>query len=313
MSQWNTLSVPLETGWQCTLVLTSEYRNSSGELFVFIQGKELKQLEQDRQDFDRYFRPRGDLRTVSGRAQLHTIQSFLSDSLNTVHWNLPDNNAGAQRMLREAVADGRLVPVINRDWRSSGLVSRPTPTPLRWPSSSSGFGGGGQKWAAFDGGGSGPLSFNGEPILSGPYDPATQESRLSVARGEMAASGSGGLLGVVGAVARAALGSDFDADDASGEVPDDSGDTSTPLGDAQSFEYTEDAVGGDTEELAASTNNPRYAAKMLGYDQNTFSDMLHQFKPRNGLGPADNVLFNDDGSVEFNGKILDDNIHDYAP
>jgi hypothetical protein len=94
---------------------------------------------------------------------------------------------------------------------------------------------------------------------------------------------------------------------------DDSGDTSTPLGDAQSLEYTEDAVGGDTEELAASTNNPRYAAKMLGYDQNTFSDMLHQFKPRNGLGPADNVLFNDDGSVEFNGKILDDNIHDYAP
>jgi len=28
---------------------------------------------------------------------------------------------------------------------------------------------------------------------------------------------------------------------------------------------------------------------------------------------ARNVLFHNDGSVEFNGKILDDNIHDYAP
>ncbi|PRY03816.1 hypothetical protein [Paraburkholderia sp. BL25I1N1] len=89
--------------------------------------------------------------------------------------------------------------------------------------------------------------------------------------------------------------------------------TSPPLGNAQPFEYTPDVVGGDTEEIAASTNNPRYAAKMLGYDQNTFSTMLHTFKPANGLGPAANVIFHDDGNVEFNGQMLDDNIHDYAP
>lgn len=94
-------------------------------------------------------------------------------------------------------------------------------------------------------------------------------------------------------------------------LPD--GTIATPPSDAQPFEYAEEAVSGETEELAASTNSPKFAAKMLGYDQNTFSTMLHQFKPRNGLGPADNVIFNDDGSVEFNGKILDDNIHDYAP
>jgi hypothetical protein len=88
--------------------------------------------------------------------------------------------------------------------------------------------------------------------------------------------------------------------------------TATPLGDAQPLDYTPEAVSGDTEELAASTNNPRYAAKMLGYDQNSFSTMLHTFKPANGLGPADNVIFHDDGSVEFNGRMLDDNIHDYA-
>ncbi|WP_321944511.1 hypothetical protein [Paraburkholderia tropica] len=87
----------------------------------------------------------------------------------------------------------------------------------------------------------------------------------------------------------------------------------TPLGDAQPFEYQAAGLSDVTEELAASTNNPRYAAKMLGYDQNTFSEMLHVFKPANGLGPADNVIFHDDGSVEFNLRILDDNIHNYAP
>ncbi|CAG9264970.1 hypothetical protein [Paraburkholderia unamae] len=88
---------------------------------------------------------------------------------------------------------------------------------------------------------------------------------------------------------------------------------STQLSDAQPFEYTSEALSGDVQEIAASTNNPRYAAKMLGYDQNTFSDMLHVFKPANGLGPADNVIFHDDGSVEFKRRILDDNIHNYAP
>ncbi len=90
-------------------------------------------------------------------------------------------------------------------------------------------------------------------------------------------------------------------------------DLNTPLGSAQPFDYQPDMPDGDAEELAATTNSPRYAAKMLGYDKNTFSDMLHVFKPANGLGPADNVIFHDDGNVEFNGQMLDDNIHNYAP
>ncbi|CAB3784038.1 hypothetical protein LMG28614_01856 [Paraburkholderia ultramafica] len=126
----------------------------------------------------------------------------------------------------------------------------------------------------------------GEPVLSGSYDPATQQAKLIAARASIATIGG---------------------------AFDDAADASTLLGDAQPFEYTPDAVSGDVDELAASTNNPRFAAKMLGYDQNTFSDMLHVFKPANGLGPADNVIFHDDGSIEFNGQMLDDNIHDYAP
>ncbi|SAL44543.1 hypothetical protein [Caballeronia humi] len=91
------------------------------------------------------------------------------------------------------------------------------------------------------------------------------------------------------------------------------GAVSTPLGDALPFEYGEEALGGEVEELAASTRSPRFAAKMLGYDQHTFSAMLHEFKPENGLRPSDNVIFFDDGSVEFNGKLIDDNMHNYAP
>ncbi|QQC65208.1 hypothetical protein [Paraburkholderia ginsengisoli] len=97
------------------------------------------------------------------------------------------------------------------------------------------------------------------------------------------------------------------------DTVDDLTQSATPLGDAQPFEYIPDAVSGDVEELAASTNSPKFAAKMLGYDQNTFSKMLHIFKPENGLRPSDNVIFHDDGGVEFNGQLLDDNIHNYAP
>lgn len=97
------------------------------------------------------------------------------------------------------------------------------------------------------------------------------------------------------------------------DVASDLTETATPLGDAQPFDYTPDPLSGDTEELAASTNNPRYAAKMLGYDYKTFGTMLHKFKDANRLGPADNSIFHDNGDVEFNGKIFEDSIHDYAP
>jgi RHS repeat-associated protein len=69
---------------------------------------------------------------------------------------------------------------------------------------------------------------------------------------------------------------------------------------------------GDATQLAATTNSPAYAAKMLGYDQYTFSQMLHDFKPYYGLGPADNVIFHDNGNVYFQGGLVG-NIHDFAP
>ena len=95
------------------------------------------------------------------------------------------------------------------------------------------------------------------------------------------------------------------ADDASNLA-----ETSTPLGVAQPFGYTPDAVSGDAEELAASTNNPNYAAKMLGYDRQTFGNMIHSMKDDLHLGGADNVIWHDSGDVEFNRRIIG-NMHDY--
>ncbi|SMG61432.1 hypothetical protein [Paraburkholderia susongensis] len=83
------------------------------------------------------------------------------------------------------------------------------------------------------------------------------------------------------------------------------------LSDAQPFDYRPAMPDGNAEELAASTNNPNYAAKMLGYDRKTFGDILHKFKPRNGLGPADNVIWHDNGDVYFKGNYVG-NFHDWA-
>ncbi len=38
---------------------------------------------------------------------------------------------------------------------------------------------------------------------------------------------------------------------------------------------------------------------------------MHNFKPDNGLGPADNVIWHDNGAVYFKGNFIA-NFHDWA-
>jgi hypothetical protein len=217
--QWNTLDVPLENGWKCTLHPAWQYRRLSRELrrspslggrdswtrdgsssFRIDAGGEAeeearKQRERDKRDFDLYFRPCSDLRTATGNRELDVVRSFLRDLLDVAHWNLPIDNKGIEKALREAVATGRLVPIINREWRALPRVMRPDCAPERWSSNGSGFssaGGFGRgKWAAFENAGPGPLVLNGEPVLRGPYDPATREAQLKAAWAELAALTAG--------------------------------------------------------------------------------------------------------------------------
>jgi hypothetical protein len=65
-------------------------------------------------------------------------------------------------------------------------------------------------------------------------------------------------------------------------------------------------------ELAESTMNPRYPARMLGYDLNTFGDMIHAFKDFYRLRPDNNVRFYDNGDVFFQGQYVG-NIHEFGP
>jgi uncharacterized Zn-binding protein involved in type VI secretion len=83
------------------------------------------------------------------------------------------------------------------------------------------------------------------------------------------------------------------------------------FGNGQTFQYHPAPVAsGNTEKLAECTSNPDYAARMLGYDRNTFGDMIHVMKKENQLGGADNVLWDDEGNVYYQGEWID-NMHCY--
>lgn len=169
MPIWNTLDVPLDTGWQCTLIPAPQYaalmqwgcRDMSARRLYPHAGRERwpppwsasepdekekhrkwkddvqRQLADDRRAFARHFRPDWDLRTATGENALHTVHTFLRDALGTAHWNQPTDNAGVRQMLCEAVANKRLIPVVNREYRGQPRVARPDPAPLKWPAPTS--------------------------------------------------------------------------------------------------------------------------------------------------------------------------------
>ena len=69
---------------------------------------------------------------------------------------------------------------------------------------------------------------------------------------------------------------------------------------------------GANVDLAASTKNPDYAARMLGYDRNTFRKMIHTFKDGLSIPPDGDLTWEDDGSVYYEGEYVG-NIHDEVP
>jgi hypothetical protein len=303
---YNALHVPLASDWQCSLVPARDVTEPTCWWGLSYDEREQKrkdrdkQIEQDRRDFDRLFRVSIDRQNARTSDDFHTYAAFIREHLSISGMGTPVDGEDVTRILREAVRDGWLVPAIHRAWRGSSRVARPY-APQNWPKRAPD-----PKPTVYGvcNGQFVPLDANGFFIERTPYVPVASVS--AAARSSSGADWPG--------VAKTAAGAVLGGGGMPGVVESFSdGGESTPLGDAQPFKYTPEALSGDVQEIAASTNNPRYAAKMLGYDQNTFSEMLHVFKPANGLGPADNVIFHDDGSVEFKRRILDDNIHNYAP
>lgn len=253
--QFNTLEVPLDC-WQCTLEPASQYRSPCGDSLIFMRDTDEKaQLEEDRKNFDRYFRPSWDLRTIAGGQALCEVQAFVSNALNLVHWNLPTDNGSIERMLRQAVKDGRLVPVVHRDRRSAlGRVHRPAPAPLRWPSSSGGGGvvstsGKTFHQMAMD---SMALDAAGATAYIGNDNAMVQRVDDMAAARVAAKAGGSNLLGIAARAVGAYIAADGDS-----RAPTDDGDRdgSTPLGYAQAFEYSENMPNGNSFDIAKTPNN----------------------------------------------------------
>lgn len=236
---YNALHVPLDIGtWSCELILAREYYSLGGGFWDPFASSD-KRREQERQieddclTFDLYFRPDYDFRFLI-RTEIDAITSFLSDHLNVAHWNLPTNNAGIERALKQAVADGKLVPIINRDWRARTQTYRPTPAPLRWPPST---GGSGSAQA---------LPYDGlSAVVSGGPTLAGAATVIESASGH-GTSWLGSAVTAAEEVMDEALGN---ASDAEGVV------ARTLLGDAQPFGYQPDMPSGDSFDIAKTPNS----------------------------------------------------------
>jgi hypothetical protein len=265
---YNSLTVPLDIGtWECTLLLRSEYeqqtswrrssrerdasdpwRRQSSSSSWFDQDEDAGAVDQKRREDDErtflwYFRPNYDLGSIVGQAALNDIRSFLCDWLNVAHWNLPTDNAGIGRALKQAVADGKLVPFVDRDHRNTQRTFRPTPAPLYWPQS---------------GGSPAPRIMAYGGYVANSTSQAGQLAALESIADNAASDdggGSGGLdwLGIAQTVAGAALRDNAVMDNSGADSYTD--DASTPLGDAQPFEYSEDPSAVDVEQLAGMPFN----------------------------------------------------------
>ncbi|BAN22473.1 hypothetical protein [Caballeronia insecticola] len=321
---YNALYVPLSGGWHCALMPVSELPAvDRGWQLSYDERKQKKkereeQIEQDKQDFDRLFRLRIDARGARFCSEFREYVAFINRHLRVSNWDLQDG-AGITRALRSAVRDGNIIPVIARNWHGGRRVFRRY-APQQWTS------GGGGSLALGSGGSNAPTGrFTGPFAAAMHVADTVMNSRLATSSRAVSSAGGGGRggggfawLSAVEAVGGAVAGSVFgdSDDDSSGEsmlksFGDSGGDGGSMLGDAEPFKYSPDELSDDSFDIAASTNNPSYAAKMLGYDRDTFGDMIHAMKYNLDLRGDDNVIWHDNGDVEFKKNIIG-NMHDYT-
>ncbi|WP_146055194.1 hypothetical protein [Paraburkholderia eburnea] len=274
--------MPLKGGWQCALVPARDiedvdrgWRLSYEERQTARKARE-EQMEQDRRDFDQIFRV--SIRRGASRicGDFSAYASFISKHVRG-RWPTPIDGHDITRILREAVRDGLIVPAIDRDWRGSAGVSERY-APQTWGETYRGGGGGVAAstpraktfhQSVMESMG---LDADGATAYIEKYNAMVERidaiQAANAARRAAAALASNGddLLGEVEAAAGAVLG-DAGADDSGASDNDlfsaDAAGNSTPLGDAQPFEYTPDALGGDAVGLAANDRGSMYACDII--------------------------------------------------
>lgn len=263
---YNALYVPLlQWGWQCALMPFREVDEVDRSWSLSYEDRKKRrkeqkeQMEQDRQDFDRLFRVRIDRRGSAASSDFCAYVAFLREHLLRSVWNAPVDGEGITRVLRTAVRNGHLVPVIDRAWYGGQRVFRHY-APQHWKRAASG-GNYGRSERIYTAGEFAALRRkNGE---TGGFGLLAANARLNSVRGvasdvEGAAScreghGSVDWLGLVEEAGGAML---------VGTVSDDRGESmlrgfgvdsngGSLLGDTPPFEYRPDSLDDDVTELAA--------------------------------------------------------------
>jgi hypothetical protein len=283
---YNALSVPLTSDWQCSLVPARDVNEPTKWWNLSYDERQKKrkereeQIEQDRRDFDRLFRVSTSRRVARACSDFSAYAAFIREHLRISGLSAPVDGEGVTRILRDAVRDGWLVPAIDRAWRGSRRVTR-FDAPQSWPKRAP------DRKPTVYGVRDGefvPLNADGSFVDYTPYVPV--KDRFAAAASNAASSGGRfDWLGAVETTAGAVLGGDAesgddDAGDDSAVEEDFSGDAggdSTPLEDAQAFDYQPDMPDGGAEELAAGDGRPgnnqaqnkqfRAVVKALGLNQ----------------------------------------------
>ncbi|POR55698.1 hypothetical protein B0G62_10192 [Paraburkholderia eburnea] len=299
-NSYNALYVPLKGGWQCALVPARDIEDVdrgwqlSYEERQSVRKAREEQMARDRRDFDQLFRVGIGRKASRISADFSAYAGFVGKHVRG-RWPTPIDGEDITRILREAVRDGLIVPAIDRDWRGSAGVSTRY-APQTWGETYRSGGGGGVAastpraktfhQSVMESMG---LDADGAMAYIEKYNAMVEridaiQAANAARRAAAALAGNGDDFGVVVAAAGAVLGGGDDSNDSGdGGTSDDdlfsgdSGDDSTPLGDAQPFDYQPDMPDGDAEDLAAGDGRPgnnqaqnkqfRAVVKALGLNQ----------------------------------------------
>lgn len=251
---YNALRVPLSSDWQCALVPARDVEEPTSWWSLSYDERQQKrkdmerQVEQDQRDFLRLFRVDLRKRDAQFSSDFPEYKAFIRNTLRASLWDTPVDGDGVVRVLGDAVRDGRLIPVINREWRGSRRVSR-SYAPQSWPKRAPD-----PKPTVYGmlNGEYVPFGADGRLIDNSPYVSVKAKAAMATAASSAGSSGSGfDWLGAVETAAGAVLGDDDTEEDFSS----DAGEDSTPLGDAQAFDYQPDMPDGDVDELAGMPFN----------------------------------------------------------
>ncbi|SAL28258.1 hypothetical protein AWB74_01260 [Caballeronia arvi] len=248
---YNAIAVPIQWGEQCFLVSAQEFALNRFASWGFDDDEneeEKRRIATDCAHFLALYQSRIDLRGIGPSRELQTIQNFFRDHVRGMAFRGLTDNQGVTAALKEAVRRELVVPHIERNWVGIGRVLEPHYAPQYWPRSASSASWGGDSRAT--------KADTGR--FTGPFAAAMHASDIvmnaGLRRGGSVFGGGGAgfdWLEAVETAAGVALGSKAAAED------DDSGpmksftDSTTPVGDAEPFEYAEGSPLSDVFDIAA--------------------------------------------------------------